>query len=132
MVKYSESFFFTSLYGREKGMNIKDLRINGARLRETLEEMAKIGATPNGGVQRLALSDEDKQARDLFVSWGGNNNSLSPVMSGSHIDSQPKGDRFDGILGVMGALEVLRTSWEDCETEANVLLHRILKSAMEK
>lgn len=71
MVKYSESFFFTSLYGREKGMNIKDLRINGARLRETLEEMAKIGATPNGGVQRLALSDEDKQARDLFVSWGG-------------------------------------------------------------
>ena len=52
-------------------MNIKDLRINGARLRETLEEMAKIGATPNGGVQRLALSDEDKQARDLFVSWGG-------------------------------------------------------------
>ncbi len=50
-------------------MNIKDLRISGTRLRGTLEKMAKIGATPNGGVQRLALSDEDKQARDLFVTW---------------------------------------------------------------
>ncbi|MBT3486781.1 MAG: M20 family metallo-hydrolase, partial [Desulfobacula sp.] len=95
----------------------------------TLEEMAKIGATPNGGVQRLALSDEDKQARDLFVKWlkeldlevridelgnifgkrQGLNNDLAPVMSGSHIDSQPKGGRFDGILGVMGPLEAIRT-----------------------
>ncbi|MBU2627215.1 MAG: M20 family metallo-hydrolase, partial [Proteobacteria bacterium] len=99
------------------------------RLQETLEEMAKIGATPNGGVQRLTLSDEDKQARDLFVKWlkdldlevridelgnifgerKGKENTLAPVMSGSHIDSQPKGGRFDGILGVMGALEVMRT-----------------------
>jgi N-carbamoyl-L-amino-acid hydrolase len=91
--------------------------------------MAKIGATPNGGVQRLALSDEDKQARDLFVKWlkqldlevsidelgnifgkrDGINNDLAPVMSGSHIDSQPKGGRFDGILGVMGPLEAIRT-----------------------
>lgn len=114
-------------------MNIKDLRISGTRLRETLEEMAKIGATPNGGVQRLALSDEDKQARDLFVTWlkeieceitidemgnifgtrKGKDNSLSPVISGSHLDSQPKGGRFDGILGVMGALEVLRTLHEN-------------------
>lgn len=104
------------------------LRVNGRRLKNTLEEMAKIGATPNGGVQRLTLSDEDKQARDLFVNWlkeldievridemgnifgrrEGKNNNLAPVMSGSHIDSQPKGGRFDGILGVMGALEVMR------------------------
>jgi len=114
-------------------MNLKELRINGSRLRSTLEEMAKIGATPAGGVQRLTLTDEDKQARDLFLKWlrqldleikidemgnifggrAGNNNDLSPVMSGSHIDSQPKGGRFDGTLGVMGSLEVLRTIHEN-------------------
>lgn len=105
------------------------IRINGARLRSALEEMAAIGATPGGGVHRLALSDEDKQARDLFVRWlkeidcevtvdamgnifgrrPGKDNSLAPVLSGSHLDSQPKGGRFDGVLGVLGALEVLRT-----------------------
>jgi len=110
-------------------MDLKNLRVNGRRLQRSLEEMAKIGATPGGGVQRLTLSDEDKQARDLFVKWleelsldisvdemgnifgkrAGKNNDLPPVMSGSHIDSQPKGGRFDGILGVMGPLEVLRT-----------------------
>ena len=110
-------------------MKNNQLRVNGKRLQHTLEEMAKIGATPNGGVQRLALSDEDKQARDLLVKWlkeldlevqidelgnifgkrKGINNDLAPVMSGSHIDSQPKGGRFDGILGVMGPLEVMRT-----------------------
>lgn len=108
---------------------MKNLRINGKRLRETLEEMARIGATPGGGVQRLTLSDEDRQARDLFVRWlkemalevmidemgnifgkrQGKNNDLPAVVVGSHIDSQPKGGRFDGILGVMGALEVMRT-----------------------
>ena len=110
-------------------MERKNLRVNGKRLRAALEEMAKIGATSGGGVQRLALSDEDKQARDLFIKWlneiglevmidemgnifgkrAGNGKDLPPVMSGSHIDSQPKGGRFDGILGVMGALEVVRT-----------------------
>lgn len=119
-------------------MDLKDLRVNGKRLQSTLEEMAKIGATPGGGVQRLTLSDEDKQARDLFVKWlkelnleitidemgsifgkrPGKNNNLAPVMSGSHIDSQPKGGRFDGILGVMGPLEVLHTLHENnIETE---------------
>jgi N-carbamoyl-L-amino-acid hydrolase len=114
-------------------MELKDLRVNGKRLQSTLEQMAKIGATPGGGVQRLTLSDEDKKARDLFVKWlkeldleitidemgnifgrrPGKNNDLAPVMSGSHIDSQPKGGRFDGILGVMGALEVMRTLHEN-------------------
>ncbi len=109
------------------------MRVNGKRLQQTLEEMAKIGATPNGGVQRLTLSDEDKQARDLFVKWlkeleldvsidemgnifgkrKGRDNDLAPVMSGSHIDSQPKGGRFDGILGVMAPLEVMRTLHEN-------------------
>lgn len=113
-------------------MNIQALRVNPRRLRESLEQMAAIGATPGGGVERLTLSDEDRQARDLFVQWlrdldldiqvdemgsifgrrPGLDNDLAPVMSGSHIDSQPKGGRFDGILGVMGALEVFRTLHE--------------------
>jgi N-carbamoyl-L-amino-acid hydrolase len=124
-------------------MDHKDLRVNGKRLQNTLEDMAKIGATPGGGVQRLTLTDEDKQARDLFVSWlnelnlevtidemgnifgkrPGINNDLPPVMSGSHIDSQPKGGRFDGILGVMGPLEVLRTLNENqIETERPIVI----------
>ena len=114
-------------------MDVSDLRVNGKRLQRALEQMAEIGATPGGGVQRLTLSDEDKKARDLFVKWlkeldleitvdemgnifgrrPGKKNDLAPVMSGSHIDSQPKGGRFDGILGVMGALEVMRTLHEN-------------------
>ncbi|MFH1243609.1 MAG: Zn-dependent hydrolase [Pseudomonadota bacterium] len=124
-------------------MDLKDLRVNGKRLKSSLEEMAKIGATPSGGVQRLGLSEEDKKARDLFVMWlkelglgitiddmgnifgsrPGRNNNLSPILSGSHIDSQPKGGRFDGILGVIGTLEVLRTLHEnDIETERHITI----------
>jgi N-carbamoyl-L-amino-acid hydrolase len=105
--------------------------------------MAEIGKTPGGGVHRLALSDEDKKARDLFIGWlrelslevkvdemgnifgrrPGMNDRLAPVMTGSHVDSQPKGGRFDGILGVMGALEVLRTlSDHGLETERPVVI----------
>ena len=114
-------------------MDATKLRVNGARLRASLEEMAKIGATPAGGVQRLTLTDEDKRGRDQIVKWlkeidlavtidemgnifgrrPGTEDSLPPVMSGSHADSQPKGGRFDGILGVMGALEVMRTLHEN-------------------
>ncbi len=124
-------------------MDLRELRVNGKRLRSTLEEMAKIGATPRGGVHRLALSEEDKKARDLFVTWlkglglgisvddmgnifgsrPGRNNGLPPILSGSHIDSQPRGGRFDGILGVMGTLEVLRTLQEnDIETERPITI----------
>jgi beta-ureidopropionase / N-carbamoyl-L-amino-acid hydrolase len=124
-------------------MSKQDIRVNGKRLRESLEKMASIGATPGGGVHRLALSDEDKEARDLFVSWlkeldleitidemgnifgkrKGKNNDLPPVMSGSHLDSQPKGGRFDGALGVMGMLEVMRTIHENkIETERPVVI----------
>ena len=119
------------------------LRINGARLRQSLEEMAKIGATPGGGVQRLALSDEDRRARDLLVRWlkeidldvtvdemgiifgkrKGRHERFPPVMMGSHADSQPRGGRFDGILGVMGALEVMRTLHDNnLETERSLVL----------
>jgi len=110
-------------------MDRQQLRVDGKRLRGALEEMATIGATPNGGVYRLTLSDQDRRARDLFVrwlkeldlevvvdemgnifgQWPGQDNALPPVLTGSHVDSQPKGGRFDGILGVMGALEALRT-----------------------
>jgi N-carbamoyl-L-amino-acid hydrolase len=124
-------------------MDTSKLRVNGARLRASLEEMAKIGATPAGGVQRLTLSDEDKRARDLLVKWlkeidfsvsidemgnifgraPGKNDALPPVMTGSHVDSQPKGGRFDGILGVMGALEVMRTIHENkVQTEHPLIL----------
>jgi N-carbamoyl-L-amino-acid hydrolase len=124
-------------------MDLRNLKTNGKRLQNTLEKMARIGATPGGGVQRLTLSDEDKQARDLFVKWleeleleitidemgsifgrrAGRNADLAPVMSGSHIDSQPKGGRFDGILGVMGPLEVLRVLHEnDIETERPIVI----------
>ncbi|MBL8299863.1 MAG: Zn-dependent hydrolase [Rhodanobacteraceae bacterium] len=104
-------------------------RINGRRLWDSLMEMAQIGATPKGGVCRLALTDLDKQGRDLFVRWAkeagctisvdrmgnvfarraGSDDSLAPVITGSHADSQPTGGRFDGIYGVLGGLEVIRT-----------------------
>lgn len=124
-------------------MDLKKLRVNGKRLQSTLEQMARIGGTPGGGVQRLTLSDEDRQARDLFIRWlkeidceitvdemgnifgrrKGKHNELAPVMSGSHIDSQPKGGRFDGILGVMGALEVMRTLHENnIQTERPMII----------
>ena len=123
--------------------NRDTLRINGNRLKESLEEMAKIGATPGGGVHRLALSDEDRQARNLFITWlreldleisidemgnifgklCGKNNDLAPVLTGSHLDSQPHGGRFDGALGVLGALEVVRTLRENrIESERPVVI----------
>jgi beta-ureidopropionase / N-carbamoyl-L-amino-acid hydrolase len=124
-------------------MDAVSLRVNGKRLRRALEAMAKIGSTPGGGVSRLALSDEDKEARNLFLRWlreieldvsidemgnifgrrHGRREDLPPVMSGSHIDSQPNGGRFDGILGVMGILEVLRTLHENgTETERSLVI----------
>lgn len=105
------------------------IQINGDRLWSSLMEMAKIGATDKGGVCRLALTDVDKAARDLFVKWceqagctvtidrmgnifgrrEGKRADLPPVMTGSHIDSQPTGGKFDGIYGVLSGLEVIRT-----------------------
>ena len=106
-----------------------ELRINGERLWAALMELARIGATPKGGVKRLALTDLDRQGRDLVVSWGkaaglsvtvdqignvfmrreGRNNALPPVVTGSHIDTQPTGGKFDGNYGVLAGLEVVRT-----------------------
>jgi beta-ureidopropionase / N-carbamoyl-L-amino-acid hydrolase len=106
-----------------------NIRIDGERLWNSLMELAKIGATEKGGVCRLALTDLDRQARDLFRRWceeagctvnvdkmgnmfarrSGRDNTLPPVMTGSHIDSQPTGGKFDGAYGIMAGLEVLRT-----------------------
>lgn len=105
------------------------LRINGDRLWQSLMELARIGATAKGGVCRLALSDLDRQARELVTRWGqeagltitvdrigntfmrraGRDDRLPPVMAGSHIDTQPTGGKFDGNYGVLAALEVVRT-----------------------
>ena len=116
-------------------------RINGDRLWAALMELAQIGATAKGGVKRLALTDLDKQGRDLVVSWGkqagmsitvdqignvfmrrpGRNNDLPPVMTGSHIDTQPTGGKFDGNYGVLAGLEVVRTLNDmNIETEAPI------------
>ena len=105
------------------------LRIDGARLWQSLMDLARIGGTPKGGVCRIALTDLDRQGRDLFVQWAreagcsiridaignifarraGADDSLAPVMTGSHIDTQPTGGKFDGNYGVMAGLEVVRT-----------------------
>jgi len=120
---------------------MSSVKINGDRLWNSLMEMAKIGATDKGGVCRLALTDIDREARDLFVKWceeagcevtidqmgnifgrrAGKNPDLPPVMTGSHIDSQPTGGKFDGIYGVLSGLEVIRALNDaGVETEAPI------------
>ena len=110
-------------------MTLGNLRIDGSRLWSSLMEMAKIGATPQGGCNRQALTDLDRQGRDLFVRWAteigctievdeignifarraGADPSASPVLAGSHLDTQATGGKFDGVYGVLAGLEVLRT-----------------------
>ncbi len=120
---------------------INDMRINGARLWDSLMALAKIGATPKGGVCRLTLTDLDKQGRDLVLSWAretgmtvtidkigngfmrraGRNNQLAPIVTGSHIDTQPTGGKFDGNYGVLAGIEVVRTlNDHGIETEAPI------------
>ena len=117
------------------------LRTDGARLWQSLMDLARIGATPKGGVCRLALTDLDRQGRDLFVQWAreagcsirvdaignifarraGLDDALPPVMTGSHIDTQPTGGKFDGNYGVLAGLEVVRTlNDHGIETEAPI------------
>lgn len=106
-----------------------NLRTDGERLWSALADMAKIGATEKGGCCRLALTDLDREGRDLFVNWcedagcsikvdkmgnifarrPGRNNDLAPVITGSHLDTQPTGGRFDGVFGVLAGLEVVRS-----------------------
>src|SRR4051795_12714860 len=103
---------------------MRNLTINGERLWSSLVELARIGATEKGGVCRLAASDLDGEARRLFIRWceeagctvtveglatfsarrPGRNPALPPVMTGSHLDTQPTGGRFDGAYGVMAGV----------------------------
>jgi beta-ureidopropionase / N-carbamoyl-L-amino-acid hydrolase len=107
----------------------KKLAVNGARLWESLMELARIGGTAKGGVCRLALTDLDRQGRDLVVGWAkqagmtvtvdkignvfmrraGKDPNAAPISCGSHIDTQPTGGKFDGNYGVLAGLEVVRT-----------------------
>jgi N-carbamoyl-L-amino-acid hydrolase len=106
-----------------------NLRVDGDRLWSTLTETARFGATPRGGLCRLALSEEDAQVRrwfvaaceaagcavtvdelgDIFARRPGSDPGLAPIAIGSHLDTQPTGGRFDGILGVLAGLEIVRT-----------------------
>ena len=107
----------------------KNFRVNGDRLWESIMEMAKIGPGVAGGNNRQTLTDDDAKGRDLFKAWcekeglamgldtmgnmfarreGTDPNAL-PVMVGSHLDTQPTGGKYDGVLGVLGGLEIIRT-----------------------
>ena len=119
--------------------------INGERLWDTLMEMAKIGATEKGGCCRLALTDLDKQGRDLFVQWceqagctikidkmgnifarrEGTDSSLPAVLTGSHLDTQPTGGRFDGVYGVLTGLEVIR-----CLNDMDIQTHHSIEACV--
>jgi beta-ureidopropionase / N-carbamoyl-L-amino-acid hydrolase len=106
-----------------------NLTINPQRLWDTLMETAQFGGTPKGGIKRLTVSDEDKRVRDwfrteceklgctvevdevgnMFATRPGKRKDMAPIAMGSHLDTQPTGGKFDGVLGVLGALEAMRT-----------------------
>ncbi|KQT48556.1 Zn-dependent hydrolase [Devosia sp. Leaf420] len=107
----------------------ENLRINGDRLWESLMDMAKIGPGIAGGNNRQTLTDSDKQGRELFQRWcnaagltmgvdkmgtmfmtrAGTDPDALPVYIGSHLDTQPTGGKYDGVLGVLAGLEVVRS-----------------------
>ena len=109
-----------------------NLTIDPQRLWDQLMETARFGGTAKGGIRRLTLTDEDKAVRDwfkaqceglgctvtvdsvgnMFARRPGKNDDLPPIAMGSHLDTQPTGGKFDGVLGVLGALEALRTMVE--------------------
>ena len=103
-------------------------QVHGERLWSSLMELARIGATPKGGVRRVTLTPADREGRELFARWcreaglelrvdaignmfarrQGEDQAAPPVVMGSHLDTQPNGGRFDGAYGVMAGLEVVR------------------------
>jgi N-carbamoyl-L-amino-acid hydrolase len=112
-----------------QNLKIQNLQIDAQRLWDSLMETAKIGGTRKGGICRLTLTDLDRQVRDwfrtqcealgctvgidevgnMFARRPGKNADLPPIAMGSHLDTQPTGGKFDGALGVLAALEALRT-----------------------
>ncbi|HEY8614243.1 MAG TPA: Zn-dependent hydrolase [Roseomonas sp.] len=122
---------------------MRNIPFSGARLWESLMEMARIGATPKGGCNRQTLTPLDGEGRALLARWGrevgltlstdrlgnmallrpGRDPSRKPIAIGSHLDTQPTGGKFDGVLGVLAGLEVMRALHESgMETEAPILL----------
>jgi beta-ureidopropionase / N-carbamoyl-L-amino-acid hydrolase len=120
-----------------------NLAINPQRLWDAIMETAQFGATPKGGIKRLTLSDDDKKVRDwfkaqcealgcrvsvdqvgnMFAVRPGRRSDLLPIAMGSHLDTQPTGGKFDGVLGVLGALEAMRTLADlGYETTAPVMI----------
>ena len=109
--------------------SIQNFRINGDRLWDSIMDMAKIGPGIAGGNNRQTLTDEDSEGRHLFKGWcekegmklgldkmgnmfarhEGNDPTLPPIMVGSHLDTQPTGGKYDGVLGVLAGLEIIRT-----------------------
>src|SRR5205085_11829399 len=120
------------------------IRVDADRLRDDFDALAAIGTTPDGGVERLALTDADLEARAWFASraeaagletsvdTAGNQSAILPgrspgaptLLLGSHLDTVPNGGRFDGALGVLAALEVLRVV-NDERLELHVALEAI-------
>jgi N-carbamoyl-L-amino-acid hydrolase len=121
----------------------QNLVIDGKRLWDSIMETAAFGATPKGGIKRLTLSDDDRKVRDwfkracedlglkvsvdscgnMFAIRPGRNAKLLPIAMGSHLDTQPTGGKFDGVLGVLSALEAMRTLKEvGYETNAPVMI----------
>lgn len=120
---------------------LPNLAINPQRLWDMLMETAKFGGTPKGGIKRLTLTEEDRRVRDwfkaeteklgctvtvdevgnMFATRPGKRSDLLPIAMGSHLDTQPTGGKFDGVLGVLGALEAMKTLHESgYETNAPV------------
>src|SRR5258708_39996955 len=117
---------------RSAGDTMQNLKINAQRLWDTLMETANFGRTVKGGINRLTLSDDDRQVRDwfrkaaeaagctatvdevgsMFARRPGRREGLAPLAMGSHLDTQPTGGKFDGGLGVLAALEAVRTLQE--------------------
>ena len=115
------------------------LEINPRRYWQTVERSAEIGIGRPGGLARVALSDADREMRDQFVAWcreagctvsvdgvgnifahrKGKDDSLPPVVVGSHLDTQVNGGRYDGIVGVLAGLEIIR-----CFNERNLQTRR--------
>jgi N-carbamoyl-L-amino-acid hydrolase len=122
-------------------MSLPNLAINPQRLWDMLMDTAKFGGTAKGGIKRLTLTDEDRQVRDwfkaeteklgctvavdeignMFATRPGKRGDLLPIALGSHLDTQPTGGKFDGVLGVLGALEAMKTLHESgYETNAPI------------
>src|SRR5258708_1086088 len=119
------------------------LRVNGARISEHLNALAEFGKNPHGGVSRLAYSEADRRGREYVVGLmqrakldvsidaagniigrraaGNNDDSLRPILFGSHIDSVPEGGNYDGVVGSLGAIEVAQTLPENNPTTRHPL-----------